>query len=139
MLMGEFPHNMDAKGRVTIPVRFREDLGDRFYVTKGLDGCLFVFSPVRWERLVEKMASLPIANAHSLQRFFFSSAADCAPDSQGRVLIPQNLREYAGLQKEVTVIGVSGRVEIWDKQRWKEYNGELTSESIAEAMEDLGF
>ncbi|HIS49970.1 MAG TPA: division/cell wall cluster transcriptional repressor MraZ [Candidatus Gallacutalibacter pullistercoris] len=138
MLMGEFPHNMDAKGRVTIPARFREDLGDRFYVTKGLDNCLFVFSPARWERLVEKMASLPIANAHSLQRFFFSGAGEVEPDKQGRVLIPQSLREYAGLSKEVTVIGAATRAEIWDTARWKAYNDSQSQENILAAMSLLG-
>ncbi|MBU5433761.1 division/cell wall cluster transcriptional repressor MraZ [Intestinimonas sp. MSJ-38] len=136
---GEFEHNIDAKGRLFIPAKLREKLGSSFIITKGLDGCLFVYSAEAWDVLEEKINQLPMSRSRNLQRFFFSSAADCAPDSQGRVLIPQNLREYAGLQKEVTVIGVSGRVEIWDKRRWQEYNGELTSESIAEAMEDLGF
>ena len=138
-MRGEFEHNIDAKGRLFIPAKLREKLGGSFIITKGLDGCLFVYSAEAWDVLEEKINQLPMSRSRNLQRIFKTSAADCAPDSQGRVLIPQNLREYAGLQKEVTVIGVSGRVEIWDKQRWKEYNGELTSESIAEAMEDLGF
>ena len=138
-MTGTYEHSIDAKGRLFIPAKLREKLGSSFIITKGLDGCLFVYSAEAWDVLEEKINQLPMSRSRNLQRFFFSSAADCAPDSQGRVLIPQNLREYAGLQKEVTVIGVSGRVEIWDKRRWQEYNGELTSESIAEAMEDLGF
>ena len=137
MLMGEFQHNMDAKGRVTIPARFREDLGDRFYVTKGLDGCLFVLSPAQWEKLLEKMSSLPLSKARSLQRFFFSGAAEAEPDKQGRILIPAALREYAGLEKDVTVIGAATRAEIWDTAKWTQYNESQTQESILDAMDLL--
>ncbi len=139
MLMGEFQHNMDAKGRVTIPARFREDLGDRFYVTKGLDGCLFVLSPAQWEKLLEKMSSLPLSKARSLQRFFFSGAAEAEPDKQGRILIPAALREYAGLEKDVTVIGAATRAEIWDTAKWTQYNESQTQESILDAMDLLEF
>ncbi len=138
-MKGEYQHNIDAKGRLFIPAKLRESLGSSFIVTKGLDECLFVYSAEAWDVLEEKISQLPMSKSRKLQLFFFSSAADCVPDSQGRVLIPQNLREYAGLQKEVTVIGVSGRVEIWDTARWKQFNSDLTPESIAEAMEDLGF
>lgn len=138
-MKGEYQHNIDAKGRLFIPAKLREDLGKSFIVTKGLDECLFVYSAAAWDVLEEKINQLPMSKSRQLQRFFFSSAADCIPDAQGRVLIPQNLREYAGLQKEVTVIGVSGRVEIWDAARWKKFNSDLTPESIAEAMEELGF
>ncbi len=139
MLMGEFQHNMDAKGRVTIPARFREDLGEKFYVTKGLDDCLFVLSSQQWERLLEKMASLPLAKARNLQRFFFSGASEAEPDKQGRILIPPQLREYAGLTKDVTVIGAAARAEIWDTERWRQYNEGQTQESILDAMELLEF
>ena len=139
MLMGEFQHNMDAKGRVTIPARFREDLGDMFYVTKGLYGCLFVLSPAQWEKLLEKMSSLPLSKARSLQRFFFSGAAEAEPDKQGRILIPAALREYAGLEKDVTVIGAATRAEIWDTAKWTQYNESQTQESILDAMDLLEF
>ena len=138
-MKGEFQHNIDAKGRLFIPAKFREELGKMFIITKGLDGCLFVYSASAWEVLEDNINQLPLSKSRNLQRFFFSSAADCVPDAQGRVLIPQNLREYAALQKEVTIIGVSGRVEIWNTARWKAINEELTPESIAEAREDLGF
>ncbi|HJA35237.1 MAG TPA: division/cell wall cluster transcriptional repressor MraZ [Firmicutes bacterium] len=138
-MKGEFQHNIDAKGRLFIPAKFREELGKMFIITKGLDGCLFVYSASAWEVLEDNINQLPLSKSRNLQRFFFSSAADCVPDAQGRVLIPQNLREYAALQKEVTIIGVSGRVEIWNTARWKAINEELTPESIAEAMEELGF
>lgn len=138
MLIGEFQHNIDAKGRVIVPVKFREDLGERFYVTKGLDGCLFVLSQEEWDRLREKVQAMPISKSRRLQRFFFSGAADVETDKQGRILLPQKLREYAGLTKDVTFIGTSTRAEIWDSQRWEEFNAELTEESIAESMDELG-
>jgi len=137
MLIGEYQHNIDPKGRVIVPAKFREDLGERFYITKGLDGCLFVLSGVEWERLQEKIRQMPISKARGLQRFFFSGAAEVEPDKQGRVLIPQQLRDYAQIQKDVAVIGASSRAEIWDAARWAEFNSGLTEESIAEAMDIL--
>lgn len=138
-MKGEFQHNIDAKGRLFIPAKLREELGASFIVTKGLDGCLFIYSAEDWDVLEEKISKLPLSKARNLQRFFFSSAADCVPDAQGRVVIPPNLREFAGLQKEVTVIGVSTRVEVWDAERWQAINGDINDESVAEAMEELGF
>ena len=137
MLIGEYQHNIDIKGRVIVPSKFREDLGDCFYITKGLDGCLFVVSPEEWTRLQDKVKSLPISKARGLQRFFFSGAAEVEPDKQGRILIPQVLREHAKLTKEVTFIGASSRAEIWDAEHWNEFNSTLTEESIAEAMDML--
>lgn len=137
MLIGEYQHNIDIKGRVIVPVKFREDLGTYFYVTKGLDGCLFVLSKNEWQELESKVHSLPISKSRTLQRFFFSGAAEVETDKQGRILIPQNLREYAGLEKDVTFIGTSSRVEIWESSKWKEFNKSLTEESIAEAMDML--
>lgn len=138
-MRGEYQHSIDAKGRLFIPAKFRESLGAAFVVTKGLDGCLFLYSVQAWDILEDKINGLPMSKSRDLQRFFFSSAADCAPDAQGRVVIPQNLRQYAGLTKDVTIIGVSGRAEIWDTERWRQYNGALTPEAIAQAMEELGF
>lgn len=137
MLIGEYQHNIDQKGRVAVPSKFRDDLGTQFYVTKGLDGCLFVLSEQEWIRLQDRVRSLPISKARGLQRFFFSGAAEVLPDKQGRILIPQQLRDYAGLGKEVTFIGTSNRVEIWDTSKWNAVNAELTQESIAEAMDML--
>lgn len=139
MLIGEYQHNIDPKGRVIIPSKFREDLGECFYVTKGLDGCLFVLSPGEWARLQEKIKAMPISKSRGLQRFFFSGAAEVEPDKQGRVLLPQTLRDYAGLSRDVTVIGASTRAEIWDSARWEEFNSSLTEDSIAEAMDLLEF
>ncbi|HEX3037689.1 MAG TPA: division/cell wall cluster transcriptional repressor MraZ [Oscillospiraceae bacterium] len=137
MLIGEYQHNIDPKGRVIVPAKFREDLGEHFYVTKGLDGCLFVLPPMEWQRLQEKVMSMPISKARGLQRFFFSGAAEVETDKQGRILLPQQLRDHAHLDKDVTFIGTSTRAEIWDSQRWAEFNSTLTEESIAEAMDML--
>ncbi len=137
MLIGEYQHNIDTKGRVIVPARFREDLGEHFYITKGLDGCLFVLSPEEWTRLQDKVKAMPISKARGLQRFFFSGAAEVEPDKQGRILIPQVLRDHAQLTKDVTFIGTSSRAEIWDSKRWNEFNSTLTEESIAEAMDML--
>ena len=101
MLIGEYQHNIDPKGRVIVPSKFREDLGERFYVTKGLDGCLFVLSPTEWDKLQEKIMAMPISKARSLQRFFFSGAAEMEPDKQGRILLPQHHHEHACLAKDL--------------------------------------
>ncbi|MBO8136616.1 MAG: division/cell wall cluster transcriptional repressor MraZ [Desulfotomaculum sp.] len=141
MFMGEYSHTIDAKGRLIIPARFREGLGDRFIVTKGLDNCLFVYPQHEWASLEQKLKSLPFtrADARAFVRFFFSGANECELDKQGRILIPANLREYAQLSKEVIVLGVSSRVEIWAKERWDEYNAsaEENFEEIAEKIVDL--
>lgn len=141
MFMGEYSHTIDAKGRLIIPARFREGLGDKFIVTKGLDNCLFVYPLDEWSALEEKLKSLPFtrADARAFVRFFFSGANECELDKQGRILIPANLREYAQLSKEVVVLGVSSRVEIWSKERWDKYNGMAAEnfEEIAEKIVDL--
>jgi MraZ protein len=139
MLTGEYQHNMDTKGRVTVPSRFREDLGDKFFVCKGLDGCLFVLSQKEWDKLVEKVAAIPMAQGKAIQRYFFSGATEVEPDKQGRVLIPQNLRDHAGLTKDVTVIGAATRAEIWDTERWNQYNANQSEEDIEAAMSLLSF
>lgn len=120
-----------------VPVRFREDLGEHFYITKGLDGCLFVLSLKEWTRLQEKVEAMPISKARGLQRFFFSGAAEVEPDKQGRILIPQLLRDHAMLSKDISFIGASSRAEIWDTKNWSEFNSKLTEDSIAEAMDVL--
>lgn len=141
MFMSEYQHNIDAKGRLFIPARFREGLGDSFIITKGLDGCLFVYTREEWDALEQKLRSLPFTkgDARAFVRFFFSGAAICEVDKQGRILIPGNLREYAGLEKDVVIIGVSTRVEIWSKNKWDEYNARAAAsyEEIAEKMADV--
>ncbi len=141
MFMGEYQHNIDPKGRLFIPARFREGLGDSFVITKGLDGCLFAYPRPEWDALEQKLKSLPFTkgDARAFVRFFFSGAAICEADKQGRILIPGNLREYAHLEKDVVVIGVSSRVEIWAKRHWEEYNARAaeTYEEIAEKIDDF--
>ena len=139
MLIGEYRHSLDPKGRVNFPAKLREDLGDSFIICRGPDNCLYVYRMSEWDKLVEKTSALPSSKARTIQRFFFASAVCCEPDKQGRVLIPQTLRDYAGLTGEIAVIGVSTRAEIWDSARWDEANAALTSESVAETMEELGF
>lgn len=139
MLIGEFEHNIDPKGRVIIPAKFRDDLGADFILTKGLDNCLFIYSKEEWSVLEKKIKALPMSKARDLQRFFFSGACDVELDKQFRILIPSNLRGYARLEKEIVIVGASNRVEIWDKQSWDNQCGSLTSEVIAKAMDDIGF
>lgn len=139
MLIGEYQHTIDAKNRVIVPAKFREDLGSLFYITKGLDGCLFVLSRKGWEQLQAKIDAMPLSKSRGLQRFFFAGATEAEPDKQGRILIPQNLREYAELEKDVTFIGTSTRAEIWSTEKWNRMNEELTEASIVEVMDELEF
>lgn len=139
MFMGEFQHTIDTKGRLFMPARFREDLGDRFVLTKGLDGCLFVYPLKEWSALEQKIRSLPVTmkDARAFSRFLFAGATECEVDKQGRILVPANLREYAGLDKETMIIGVSSRVEVWSASRWQEYN-ETAAGSLEEIAEKIG-
>ena len=141
MLIGEYSHTIDNKGRMIVPAKFRTELGERFIITKGFDGCLYGYSLEEWKSIEEKIKTLPLItgkDARNFTRFFFSSAILCELDSQGRILITQNLREHAGLVKEVVVIGVSTRIEIWSKEKWEAYNDEQDSDDIAEKMSMLG-
>lgn len=139
VLIGEYLHSMDAKGRVNFPVKLLRHFGESFIVTKGMDGCLFAYSLEEWGKLEQKINALPMSKTRSLQRFFFAGAIEVEPDKQGRILIPQNLREYAGLQKDIMIIGASNRAEIWDRQTYESSCSALTSDMVAEAMDELGF
>lgn len=140
MFMGEYSHTIDIKGRLIVPSKFREVLGDEFVVTKGLDGCLFVYPNDEWKAFEEKLATLPITNmnARKFTRFFLAGAASCEVDKQGRILVPSVLREFAELEKEVVLIGVSKRIEIWSKDRWESASVYDDVEEIAEHMAELG-
>ncbi len=141
MLIGEYFHNLDSKGRIILPAKFRTELGERFVLTKGFDGCLYGYSIDAWQQIEAKIQTLPLVtgkDARNFVRFFFSSAIECEVDTQGRVLISQGLRDFASLQKEVVVIGVSSRIEIWSKEKWVEYNAIQNVEDIAEKMTLLG-
>lgn len=140
MFMGEYNHNVDAKGRMIVPSKFREQLGDEFVVTKGLDGCLFVYPNEEWQSIEEKFRDVPLTSkdARKFSRFFFAGATTCEVDKQGRILLPAVLREYAGLEKEVVSVGVLKRIEIWDKDRWQTANTYDDMDEIAEHMAELG-
>ena len=139
MLIGEYCHSVDSKGRVIFPVKLREALGENFYITRGLDGCLNVYPAEEWDRLKNELNQLPRSKSRDIQRYFFSGACEGEPDKQGRVLIPASLRTHAALEKDVMLIGVSTHVEIWNKEAWESRCASLTSEAIAEVMDSLGF
>lgn len=140
MFMGEYNHTIDAKGRLIIPSKFRDLLGTEFVVTKGLDGCLFVYPNEEWATIEEKFKSIPLTtkDARKFSRFFFAGAASCEVDKQGRILLPQVLRDYADLQKDVVLAGVLGRVEIWSRDRWQDANTYEDMDEVAEHMAELG-
>lgn len=142
MLIGEYEHSLDVKGRMILPAKIREDMGDKFIITKGLDGCLFGFSQSEWANFEEKLKTLPLTNknARDFVRFFLSGATECEIDKQGRFLIASNLREYSNLEKDAVIIGVGTRIEIWNKEKWKAYNSSenISADEIAENMTMLG-
>jgi len=140
--MGEFEHSIDSKGRLIVPSKLREQLGEKFVVTRGLDGCLFGYPQTEWEKLEEKLDQMPLAkkDARSFVRFFYSAATECEIDKQGRINIPNTLRKHASLEKNCVIIGVSTRIEIWDKKRWDDFSEETEEnfDDIAETMIDFG-
>lgn len=142
MLIGEYEHSLDVKGRLIMPAKLRTDMGEKFIITKGLDGCLFVFSQNEWSNFESKLKELPLTNknARDFVRFFLSGATECEIDKQGRFLLVNTLREYAEITKEVIIIGVGTRLEIWNKDKWKKYNSNenISADTIAENMTMLG-
>jgi MraZ protein len=135
MLLGEYQHSLDEKGRLIIPAKFREDLGENFVITRGLDNCLFAYPLSQWKVIEEKVKELPTSQAETraFVRMFFSGAVEAELDKQGRIIIPQQLREHARIDKDVYVIGVSTKVEIWAKEIWGDYanQAEQSYEEIA--------
>jgi transcriptional regulator MraZ len=142
MFLGEYDHNMDDKGRLAVPARFREDLSDGVVITRGFDLCLMGFPRAMWEQLAGQVSALSLGqgDARNLRRLLFSNAADLQLDRQGRVLIPQNLRDYAGLNEQVIVAGLNTYFEIWSRERWREVlNGlDVNGSAIAEQLAALG-
>ena len=138
MLIGEYHHNLDEKGRLIIPAKYREEIGSSFVVTKGLDGCLYVYSLHEWERITSKLKTLPFTkkSARTFTRFLLSGASICEFDKQGRINLVSSLTEYAGLKKECVIIGVNDRLEIWDLDKFNNLMSENESEldSIAEGL-----
>jgi len=145
LFTGEYQHSIDDKGRLIMPAKFRDMLGDNFMITKGLDSCLFVYPLSEWQNLEAKLKNLPFTNkdARAFARFFFSGASECETDKQGRILIGSILRDYAKISKDVVIIGVGTRIEIWSKEIWEGYKQETEEnyEELAERMMelDLGF
>lgn len=142
MLLGEFKHNVDEKGRLAVPAKFRDLFAQGVIITRGLDHCLFVFSLAEWDILAKKLVSLPLAQANSraFARLMLAGAMDVKVDVQGRILLPDYLRQYAGVKKQAVVAGLYNRLEIWDQEKWDEYKAktESASDEIAEQLGELG-
>lgn len=140
MFVGEYSHTIDAKGRLIVPSKLRDGLGDSFMITKGLDHCLYVYTKEEWEQFLEKLSALPMTNAESRKfvRFFLSGATEAEPDKTGRILIPASLRVHADLDKDVMFLGMGNKIEIWNKDRWDEADYS-DMEQIAERLDELGF
>lgn len=143
MLLGEYKHSIDAKGRLIVPSKFRDDLGESFIVTRGLDGCLFGYPMDEWKEMEAKLKQLPLAKKESraFTRFLYSAATECSLDKQGRINLPNTLIGHAGLEKGCYIIGVSDRIEIWSEEKWTAYAEDANEsfEDIAEEMIDFGF
>ena len=138
-LYGSYNHTIDAKGRLAIPSKLRDELGSTFYLAMGVDACLAVYPQSTWDRFTEKFASLPMSQSKKM-RSLFANAARCELDSQGRIVIPQKLKKYAGIEKDVVIIGVHDRAEIWAAEKWAaEEEEEMTPEKMAQCMAELGF
>lgn len=138
-MTGKYTHTVDPKGRLFVPSKLREELGDAFYVTLGLDHCLAAYTQQDWDAMQEKYGAMPLSQQRRM-RFFFANAAKCEPDKQGRFLLPADLREYAGLRQEVMFIGLGNHAEIWDADAYRQLENEtLTPENLAAVMEELGF
>ena len=142
MFMGEFQHTIDTKGRLIMPAKLREKLGEKFVVTRGLDGCLFGYPLSEWAVLEAKLNEMPLAkkDARTFVRFFYSAATECELDKQGRINLPISLRNHGNLTKNCVIVGVSKRIEIWDEERWHAFSEEAEEnfDEIAESMIDFG-
>ena len=142
VLIGEYQHSLDAKGRLFIPAKFRDDLGDQFVIARGVGNCLFGMSLKEWDSFSQKLRSQPVTDVQvqKFVRVVFAGATDCEPDKQGRVVIPANLRDIAGLEKDVVVIGVMSRIEIWNKEAWIAYNESINDDydEMIGKMAELG-
>ena len=138
-MLGEYSHTIDSKGRLFMPAKLREELGEAFYLCRGLNGCLFVYSSADWKDFEDKVNAMPITKAIKIQRNIFPTAGRCEPDAQGRILIPPKLREYARLDKSAMVVGMGNHTEIWNPEAWEIVAKEQTDDTLAESMDELGF
>lgn len=139
MLMGKFTHTLDAKKRLFIPAKHREQLGESFVITRNVDKCLSVFSMAEWEKYTDKLEQLPSTQAREIARFIYSNAAEVQPDAQGRVLVPAELLDYAGILKSAVVVGCGRRAEIWAEEIWNERNSCEKTDNLTDMMIELGF
>ena len=140
MFMCEYSHTVDTKGRLIVPAKFREVLGDAFVICKGLDHCLYIYSNEDWEAFANQLSSLPLTNkaAREFVRFFLSGASQVEVDKLGRILVPSSLRTFAGLDKDVVLAGVGHRIEVWSREKWEGESGSGDMDEIAETMDKLG-
>jgi MraZ protein len=142
MLIGEYKHTLDPKKRLSLPSKWRKELGSTLIVTRGLDNCLFVYPQAEWEKITDKIGQLPLGSAdtRSFNRFFLSGAVEVEVDSVGRILVPDFLKDFAKLESKVVLAGIHDRVEIWDDNRWTEYVAkiEMQADSLAEKLSDIG-
>ena len=139
MLLGQFDYNVDAKGRVFVPAKLKESLGETFVLAKSMDPCIAIYSKEMWESYVARLSALPEIKARGIRRFVFSTAIEATVDSQGRVVLTQPLREYARLEKEVTIIGAGDHAEIWNADKYREYMESQSVDSMIETLMEFGF
>lgn len=142
MLIGEHKHTLDPKKRLSLPAKFRKEMGNEVVVTRGLDSCLFVYTVAEWSKVAEQFSKMNMlqADSRSINRFMLAGATETEIDSLGRILVPEVLKEFAGLKERVTIIGVHSRLEIWDEDRWIEYKGAIEREAdkLAEKLGEVG-
>ncbi len=138
LFSGAYSHTVDNKGRTVIPSKFRSKLGERFYMTRGMHRCLWIFSDEAWREFQATISpkSLLDSNGLKLERFFVGLAVECIPDNQGRVFVPQNLRDYAGIKDDIWVVGLGNKVEIWSDENWQKFNADLTDDVIEQLGAD---
>lgn len=139
MFIGTYKHNLDPKNRIIMPAKFREELGDTFFVTKGLSNCLWAMPAEKWEAFVDQISARPAPEANALQHYFLAGADEAVPNSQGRFVLTEELRAFAGIEKEVTIVGTGKQVEIWSSGSWDKISNAASQQDIAELMKNITF
>lgn len=139
MFLGEYKHTLDAKGRLFIPTKLRDGLGEEFVISKGFDQCIFVYPAEEWEKFTEKLEQLPVASQRRIRRAFYAGANECSLDAQGRIVLNQSYREYAGIEKEVVIVGNRSHLEIWSQAAWDAEQSNIDMKDITNDLIGLGF
>lgn len=139
MFYGEYKHSIDAKGRLFIPVKLREELGEKFMLSKGLDKCVCIYPMEAWNEFTEKLEKLPVAKERRIRRYFYSGAYECSLDAQGRIILSQMYRDFASLEKDVVIVGNRSHLEIWSEAEWNKEQQFIDNEDIIKELEDLDF